>query len=543
MYPHPDKVARGCRFARLMYRRALDVPARLQTGGNRPEFRPVLFGIFLGVLLLNLPASLNAAGTITELTGDGCWTWFNDPRALCDNGKLYVGWITKDQSGTARSKVQFASHDLVASQTTIVDLNPDFQSDDHNNPGLVKNPDGNFTAFYTPHSGTGFQVYYRNITVGPSNTLSLNGSEMLVPTNSNDVTGPKSYNYANPYRLTNDGGVSRLYVFSRGLNFNPVYRIREGTNWGVAKNLISNGYPARPYVKYHSTGNDRIGFAFTDAHPASGTNNIYYASLKNGSYYRANGARIKDLAEGPLVFSDFTSDKVFDRFANSSVTGANSWIWDVALDSSGKPVVTFATFPSTSAHQLHWARWNGSQWIDRIVVTNAGGSIARSGSESYYSGGIVLDPTNPNIIYLCRQVGGLWNLEQRKTSDGGQNWTTLTIAAGTGSTDENIRPFVPLNRPANTEMVLWLNGTYDYWNFTGTPNGWNTAVKLWTNPISAPVLQFGFAQNKLVMSWLASFILQSATNVAGPYTNVAAASPYTNNAVTPSQQFFRLKSE
>lgn len=509
---------------------------------NPRAIQKIFSGFFLGMFLLHGTTSIQAAGTITELTDDGCWTWFNDPRALYDNGKLYVGWITKDQAGTPKSKVQFASHDLNAGQTTIIDLNPDFQSDDHDNPGLVKNPDGNFTAFYTPHSGVGFQMFYRNITVGPSNTLSLNGPETMVPTNSADVTGPKSYNYANPYFLTNDGGVERLYVFTRGLNFNPVYRTREGTNWGVAKTFISYPNLTRPYIKYHSTGNDQICFAFTDAHPASGTNNIYYASLKNGSYYRANGAKIRDLVDGPLVFSDFTSDKVFDRLTNSPLTGANSWIWDVALNSSSRPVVTFATFPSTSAHQLHWARWDGSQWIDRIVVTNAGGSIARSGSESYYSGGIVLDPTNPNIVYLCRQVGGLWNLEQRKTSDGGQTWTTNTIASGTGSADENIRPFVPRHRPANTEMVLWLNGTYNYWDFTGSPSGWDTAVKLWTNPVPAPVLQFGFAQNKLVLNWPAFFILQSATNVAGPYTNLAIASPYTNDAVS-SQQFFRLKNE
>ncbi|MEP6663117.1 MAG: BNR-4 repeat-containing protein, partial [Verrucomicrobiota bacterium] len=342
--------------------------------------RKILPELFFLLFLCCLPLQ---AGTITQLTGDGCWTWFNDPRAIYDNGKLYVGWITKRQPDTLKSKVQFASHDLSAGQTTMVDLNPNFQSDDHDNPGLVKNPDGNFTAFYAPHSGTGLQVYYRNVSVGLSNTLSLSGAETQVPTNSADVTGPKSYNYANPYFLTNDGGVSRLYVFSRGLNFNPVYRIREGTNWGVAKNLIDYGYPARPYIKYHSTGNDQICFAFTDAHPASGTNNIYYAYLKNGSYYRANGAKIKDLADGPLLAADFTSDKVFDRLANPALTGNNSWIWDVTLDASGNPFVTFATFPSTSAHQLHWARWNGSQWIDRIVVTNAGGSIARSGSESF----------------------------------------------------------------------------------------------------------------------------------------------------------------
>lgn len=135
-----------------------------------------------------------------------------------------------------------------------------------------------------------------------------------MPTTPNDVTGTKSYNYANPHRLTNDSGKSRLYLFSRGLNFNPVYRIQEGTNWGAATNLILNA-PARPYVKYHST-DDRVCFAFTDAHPSGNSNNIYYACLRGGAYYRANGAKIKNLSNGPLLISDFAGDKVFDRLGN-----------------------------------------------------------------------------------------------------------------------------------------------------------------------------------------------------------------------------------
>lgn len=180
--------------------------------------------------------------------------------------------------------------------------------------------------------------------------------------------------------------------------------------------------------------------------------------------------------------------------------------------------------------------------MDRILVSNAGGSITGSTtSEPYYSGGIVIDHSNPNLVYLCRQTSGRWHLEQWKTGDGGNTWSTLTIAAGTGATDENIRPCVPLNRPADTEMVLWLNGTYDYWDFS-RGIGYNTAVKLWTNPVSAPTLQFVPTITSLVLSWSGSFVLQSATNVTGPYVNLATVSPHTNSMPTVSQQFFRLRS-
>jgi hypothetical protein len=45
----------------------------------------------------------------------------------------------------------------------------------------------------------------------------------------------------------------------------------------------------------------------------------------------------------------------------------------------------------------------------------------------------------------------------------------------------------------------------------------------------------------LTLSWTGPSVLQSSTNVAGPYLDVAGAtSPYTNNATVP-QNYFRLK--
>jgi hypothetical protein len=44
------------------------------------------------------------------------------------------------------------------------------------------------------------------------------------------------------------------------------------------------------------------------------------------------------------------------------------------------------------------------------------------------------------------------------------------------------------------------------------------------------------------MSWPSGWILQSATNVAGPYSDVTGAtSPYSYNTTQAPQQFFRLR--
>jgi autotransporter-associated beta strand protein len=59
------------------------------------------------------------------------------------------------------------------------------------------------------------------------------------------------------------------------------------------------------------------------------------------------------------------------------------------------------------------------------------------------------------------------------------------------------------------------------------------------SPGPMTVSQIGGA---IILNWQGNFILQSATNVLGPYTDVlgpVVAGPYTNN-IGPSQQFFRL---
>jgi len=67
-----------------------------------------------------------------------------------------------------------------------------------------------------------------------------------------------------------------------------------------------------------------------------------------------------------------------------------------------------------------------------------------------------------------------------------------------------------------------------------------TTIK-YSSSVPPPRLDFQLLNNQLVLSWTnAGFNLQSAHAVTGSFTNhPAATSPYTN-ALTTSQQFFRL---
>jgi hypothetical protein len=92
-------------------------------------------------------------------------------------------------------------------------------------------------------------------------------------------------------------------------------------------------------------------------------------------------------------------------------------------------------------------------------------------------------------------------------SDTGPSSTGTTLAyAGVNQNFRGIR-FGPAESPA-------LPGTLSI-----TPNG-----------------------NNVIVQWNGAFVLQSATNVGGPYSDVVptASSPYTN-ATGPGQMFFRLR--
>jgi hypothetical protein len=61
-------------------------------------------------------------------------------------------------------------------------------------------------------------------------------------------------------------------------------------------------------------------------------------------------------------------------------------------------------------------------------------------------------------------------------------------------------------------------------------------------PVSLPVLSFQDNGTNLVISWPGNFILQSATNVAGPYLDVTnATNPYSVATSQFPMQFFRLR--
>jgi len=249
-----------------------------------------------------------------------------------------------------------------------------------------------------------------------------------------------------------------IYLFWRGGNFKPNYsKSKDGINWSPAKTLIK-GSGARPYIKFESDGIGKIHFAFTDGHPRrEERNNIYYACYHNGALYKADGTKIKDMNEVPIEPSE--ADKVYD----ASISGARAWIWDIAVDNSGNPVIVYTALPEETDHRYRYAKWNGSGWKD-VEITSAGGGwfpqtqIGERARETYYSGGIILDHVNPSIIYLSKKINGIFEIEKWITSDGGTTWISEIITFG--SKKNNVRPFVSRGHKFNDAFLFWMYGDY-----------------------------------------------------------------------------------
>ncbi|UCH64130.1 MAG: BNR-4 repeat-containing protein [Fidelibacterota bacterium] len=380
------------------------------------------------------------------IADSAAWCWFADPRAVVYKGRTYVGWVND------AGDIQVGAYDGHAQEWNITTLHPALQVDDHANPALLVLPAGRLMAFYSPHSGA--PMYYR-ITERPGDISSWTEARELGV----NTEGRHGYTYPNPVLLS--GEENRIYLFWRGANYKPSFSTSDdgGKTWSAALTLIE-GRGARPYVKYVTDGDRRIHFAFTDGHPRKElANSIYYAFYENGAFYQADDTLIRTMAD--LPFDPAEAHLVYDGLRPEG----RAWIWDIALDHEGQPVIVYTALPLETDHRYRYARWTGGRWLDREVVA-AGGWFPQTlegvkERETYYSGGIYLDHQDPSVVYLSRPVRGVFEIEKWTTTDGGAIWTSEAVTAG--SLKNNIRPVVPHGDRQNGPDLIWMHGDYTHY--------------------------------------------------------------------------------
>src|SRR5262245_5676297 len=107
---------------------------------------------------------LGASGSaqFSQLTADGSWSWFGDPRAVCAGPRLFIGWIT------STGEIKIGSLDRAGTLITAT-LQSRFEIDDHDNPSILRLADGRLMVFYSPHAGA--PMFYR-VSTNPDNISS-----------------------------------------------------------------------------------------------------------------------------------------------------------------------------------------------------------------------------------------------------------------------------------------------------------------------------------------------------------------------------------
>lgn len=384
------------------------------------------------------------------LTQDGAWCWFSDPRAIYDGDNIVTGWVKTD--GT----VEAASLNLQTKEIQTKVLAPKLESDDHNNPSFVKTGDGKLLVTYTTHSGK--DGFFAHKTFQESDILSFSEAKKIPLLDSLELQRfPKVHvTYANPYQLEAEN--NRIYCFGRWTGYKPnmMWSDDHGETWSKSKVFITN-HPFdpdnRPYVKYYSDGKSKIHIVFTDGHPrVEPTNSVYYAYYEAGAFYRADGSEIADMQNIPFEPKD--ASVIFQ----STEEEGRAWIADIAQDDHRQPVILYTKSPSITDHRYWYAKYDGQKWIN-VELCKSGKWFPQTPEgkeerETHYFGNMSLNPANTNIVYLSRQIKGVFEIEKWETEDNGQNWASVSITEN--STFDNVRPYVPRGNSQGRDIVLWM---------------------------------------------------------------------------------------
>src|SRR6266542_5653669 len=91
-------------------------------------------------------ASNYVAATLVRLNDNGAWSWFMDPRAIVNEGKLIVGSVRAVGSNQANvsdprsGNVEVSVYDIETGKTDTVVLHPHLEQDDHDAPAFYVRP-------------------------------------------------------------------------------------------------------------------------------------------------------------------------------------------------------------------------------------------------------------------------------------------------------------------------------------------------------------------------------------------------------------------
>jgi WD40 repeat protein len=91
-----------------------------------------------------------ASSRICVFNPDTSWCWFQDERAIIDNGQLLWAGVS------SQGDVTVTAYQLTTGETAVYVLHARLQANDHAVPALMVLPDGRYLASYSKHGSDPF---------------------------------------------------------------------------------------------------------------------------------------------------------------------------------------------------------------------------------------------------------------------------------------------------------------------------------------------------------------------------------------------------
>ncbi len=123
-----------------------------------------------------------------QLSSDGAWCWFGDPRGVRyqgDHDRIYTGWVDSEGS------IVVGSLDLESGEQVQRTLHPAFNRDDHANPSLMILPDGTIVVFYTSHGADVSEAMYYRVSERPEDVTAW-GERLEIGSNTDGQRGGRA---------------------------------------------------------------------------------------------------------------------------------------------------------------------------------------------------------------------------------------------------------------------------------------------------------------------------------------------------------------
>ena len=430
--------------------------------------------LLLLVHLLHVAAPVFGQGY--EVSPEGAWCWFADPRAIHHENpkkkiqKTYIGYID------VHGNIKAMQYDFVKNEQVEVLVRSWFQPDDHNNPTFLVLPDDRVMVFYSRH--TDERCFYYRISQKPGDITTL-GEEKRLETDHNTT-------YPSPFILADDP--EHFYLCWRGLNWHPT--IARLSLPDAADNVAFVGEPrqivqstgSRPYAKYVSNGKDKIYIAYTTGHPDNENPNFLYFSyvdVNSLTLHDVQGTELAKIEEG--AFRVNKTDAYLQEFLATVVDNPQQrdWVWQVAIDKDGSPVIAFVRISEDKkSHDYYYGRWTGAAW-KKTFLANGGGHFHQTENlEMCYSGGMAINPDKVNEIYCSVPVDGthgyVYELIKYTLDDAGDILSTEAITSN--SSKNNIRPYMIKGSLGIPLRLTWMHGDYYDWIVSKSRPGYPTAI-------------------------------------------------------------------